>query len=169
MAYKFSESKPSCGCKVWKERKKKIINNRKIAYMEDNTLFALLHQQISTPVVKMSHLLSAGLPRWLIFWQFLFAIVTGKNAGISRFTDWQRKLFKLVQKPRRLWLKTLFLNNRGELFPFLLFISKYSVLWLAYNAFLRRYPPIRLVLYLGNIFSSLWSSSCKSNLSPVSM
>ena len=25
MAYKFSESKPSCGCKVWKERKKKII------------------------------------------------------------------------------------------------------------------------------------------------
>ena len=41
MAYKFSESKPSCGCKVWKEWKKKIINNRKIAYMEDNTLFAL--------------------------------------------------------------------------------------------------------------------------------
>ena len=42
---------------------KKIISNRKIAYMQDNTLFALLQQQISIPVVKMSHLLSAGLPR----------------------------------------------------------------------------------------------------------
>ena len=63
MVYEFFESKPSCGYKVWKERKKKISNNRKIACMQDNTLFALLQQQISIPVVKMSHLLSAGLPR----------------------------------------------------------------------------------------------------------
>ena len=63
MVYEFFECKPSCGCKVWKERMKKIISNRKIAYMQDNTLFALLQQQISIPVVKMSHLLSAGLPR----------------------------------------------------------------------------------------------------------
>ena len=63
MVYKLHEPKPSCGCKVWKERKKKMINNRKIACMQDNTLFALLQQQISIPVVKMSHLLSAGLAR----------------------------------------------------------------------------------------------------------
>ena len=63
MVYEFFESKPSCGYKVWKERMRKIINNRKIAYMQDNTLFALLQQQISIPFVKMSHLLSAGLPR----------------------------------------------------------------------------------------------------------
>ena len=63
MVYEFFESKPSYGYKVWKERMRKIINNRKIAYMQDNTLFALLQQQISIPVVKMSHLLSAGLPR----------------------------------------------------------------------------------------------------------
>ena len=62
MVYEFFESKPSCGCKVWKERMSKIISNRKIAYMQDNTLFALLQQQIIIPV-KMSHLLSAGLPR----------------------------------------------------------------------------------------------------------
>ena len=32
-------------------------------YAIDNTLFALLQEQISIPVVKMSHLLSAGLAR----------------------------------------------------------------------------------------------------------
>jgi len=63
MVCKLLEPKPSCGCKVWKKSKKKIINNRKIAHMQDNTLFALLQQQISIPVVKMSHLLSTGLPR----------------------------------------------------------------------------------------------------------
>ena len=63
MVYEFFESKPSCGCKVWKVRMRKIINNRKIGYMQDNTLFAFLQQQISIPVVKMSHLWSAGLPR----------------------------------------------------------------------------------------------------------
>ena len=62
MVYEFFESKPSYGYKVWKERMRKIINNRKIADVQDNTLFALL-QQISIPVVKMSHLLSAGLLR----------------------------------------------------------------------------------------------------------
>ena len=56
MAYKFSESKPSCGCKVWKERKKKIINNRKIAYMEDNTLFALWQQQIRVFLLLRCHI-----------------------------------------------------------------------------------------------------------------
>ena len=60
---KVWKKRKSCGCKVWKKRKKKIINNRKIAHMQDNTLFTLLQRQFSIPVVKMSHLLSAGLSR----------------------------------------------------------------------------------------------------------
>ena len=57
----------------------------------------------------MSHLLSAELPRWLVFCQFLLAIVTRKNDGISRFTDWQRKqqqykkVFKRGKKPAMVW------------------------------------------------------------------
>ena len=53
MVLKFFESNPSCGCKVWKERKKKIINNRKVAYNCICKITVCLHCENSKSVLLL--------------------------------------------------------------------------------------------------------------------
>ena len=105
MVLKFFESNPSCGCKGWKkkEEENKIIEKLQL-YMQDNSL----HCDNSKSVLL--------LLRCHIFYQqdcqddspfasFCLPLSQVKTMESLGSRQQQKKVLKLVKKPRRLWLE----------------------------------------------------------------